>query len=75
MITGAHILLFSADADADRAFLRDVLEGSSIFHTAEASPPAMARCSSSSTVGALSRYMLAARSSTDGPSPRRRLLR
>jgi hypothetical protein len=26
MITGAHILLFSADADADRAFLRDVLE-------------------------------------------------
>jgi hypothetical protein len=26
MITGAHILLYSQDADADRAFLRDVLE-------------------------------------------------
>ena len=26
MISGAQILLFSADADADRAFLRDVLE-------------------------------------------------
>src|SRR5690242_17092498 len=25
MITGAHALLFSPDADADRAFLRDVL--------------------------------------------------
>ena len=25
MITGAHVLLFSADADADRAFVRDVL--------------------------------------------------
>src|SRR5262249_20218012 len=46
-----------------------------IFHTAEASPPAMARRSSSSTVGAFSRYMPAARSSTDGPSPRRRPLR
>ena len=26
MINGAHLLLFSNDADADRAFLRDVLE-------------------------------------------------
>src|SRR5687767_13509584 len=26
MITGAHFLLYSHDADADRAFLRDVLE-------------------------------------------------
>jgi hypothetical protein len=26
MITGTHILFFSTDADADRAFLRDVLE-------------------------------------------------
>jgi len=26
MITGAHIMLYSKDADADRAFLRDVLE-------------------------------------------------
>lgn len=25
MITGAHVLLFSSDADADRAFVRDVL--------------------------------------------------
>ena len=25
MITGAHAILYSADADADRAFLRDVL--------------------------------------------------
>jgi len=25
MITGAHVLLFSGDADADRAFVRDVL--------------------------------------------------
>lgn len=25
MITGAHVLLFSDDADADRAFVRDVL--------------------------------------------------
>jgi catechol 2,3-dioxygenase-like lactoylglutathione lyase family enzyme len=25
MITGAHILLYSQDPDADRAFLRDVL--------------------------------------------------
>jgi catechol 2,3-dioxygenase-like lactoylglutathione lyase family enzyme len=25
MITGAHVILYSADADADRAFLRDVL--------------------------------------------------
>jgi catechol 2,3-dioxygenase-like lactoylglutathione lyase family enzyme len=26
MIAGAHVLLFSNDADADRAFLRDVLQ-------------------------------------------------
>ena len=26
MINGAHLLLYSADADADRAFLRDVLQ-------------------------------------------------
>jgi hypothetical protein len=26
MINGAHLLLYSTDADADRAFLRDVLE-------------------------------------------------
>ena len=26
MITGTHLLLYSADAEADRAFLRDVLE-------------------------------------------------
>lgn len=26
MITGAHFLLYSTDAEADRAFLRDVLE-------------------------------------------------
>ena len=26
MITGAHFLFYSADADADRAFVRDVLE-------------------------------------------------
>ena len=25
MITGAHVILYSRDADADRAFLRDVL--------------------------------------------------
>lgn len=25
MLTGAHVILYSADADADRAFLRDVL--------------------------------------------------
>lgn len=32
MITGAHILLFSADPEADRAFLRDVLQ----FRTVDA---------------------------------------
>ncbi|MEI9853004.1 MAG: hypothetical protein WDN24_21565 [Sphingomonas sp.] len=26
MITGGHVMLYSTDADADRAFLRDVLE-------------------------------------------------
>ena len=26
MIVGAHVLLYSADADADRAFIRDVLQ-------------------------------------------------
>ena len=26
MITGAHVILFSTDAEADRAFFRDVLE-------------------------------------------------
>jgi catechol 2,3-dioxygenase-like lactoylglutathione lyase family enzyme len=26
MIRGAHVILYSSDADADRAFLRDVLE-------------------------------------------------
>jgi len=26
MINGAHVIVYSADADADRAFLRDVLE-------------------------------------------------
>ena len=26
MITGAHVIVYSADAEADRAFLRDVLE-------------------------------------------------
>jgi hypothetical protein len=30
MITGTHILLYSTDADADRAFLRDVLRFPSI---------------------------------------------
>jgi hypothetical protein len=30
MIIGAHLLLYSADADADRAFLRDVLEFRSV---------------------------------------------
>jgi catechol 2,3-dioxygenase-like lactoylglutathione lyase family enzyme len=30
MITGAHIILYSADADADRAFFRDVLSLSSV---------------------------------------------
>ncbi|MES1240403.1 MAG: extradiol dioxygenase [Acidobacteriota bacterium] len=30
MITGAHFLLYSTDPDADRAFLRDVLELPSI---------------------------------------------
>ena len=27
MILGAHVILYSADADADRAFLRDLLDG------------------------------------------------
>lgn len=26
MISGSHVMIFSADAEADRAFLRDVLE-------------------------------------------------
>jgi len=26
MITGAHVIIFSTDADADRAFLKDVLK-------------------------------------------------
>ena len=26
MILGAHVVIYSADADADRAFFRDVLE-------------------------------------------------
>ena len=26
MLSGAHIIIFSADPDADRAFLRDVLK-------------------------------------------------
>src|SRR6185312_4358954 len=30
MITGAHFLLYSKDADADRAFFRDVLEWHSV---------------------------------------------
>ena len=30
MITGAHLLLYSTNADADRAFLRDVLEFRSV---------------------------------------------
>jgi catechol 2,3-dioxygenase-like lactoylglutathione lyase family enzyme len=30
MITGAHVLLYSADPDADRAFFRDVLEFPSV---------------------------------------------
>ena len=30
MITGAHFLLYSKDADADRAFFRDVLEWPSV---------------------------------------------
>jgi catechol 2,3-dioxygenase-like lactoylglutathione lyase family enzyme len=30
MITGAHVILYSADADADRAFFRDVLEYPSV---------------------------------------------
>jgi hypothetical protein len=30
MINGAHLLLYSADADADRAFLRDVLQFPSV---------------------------------------------
>ena len=32
MITGAHVLLYSRNADADRAFLRDVLQ----FHFLDA---------------------------------------
>ncbi len=30
MITGAHVIIYSTDADADRAFLRDVLDFSSV---------------------------------------------
>jgi catechol 2,3-dioxygenase-like lactoylglutathione lyase family enzyme len=30
LITGAHVILYSADADADRAFLRDVLDFRSV---------------------------------------------
>jgi catechol 2,3-dioxygenase-like lactoylglutathione lyase family enzyme len=30
MITGAHVILYSTDADADRAFFRDVLEYPSV---------------------------------------------
>ena len=30
MIRGAHVILYSSDADADRAFLRDVLELSNV---------------------------------------------
>ena len=30
MLTGAHIMLYSKDADADRAFFRDVLEFRSV---------------------------------------------
>ena len=30
MITGAHAVLFSTDAEADRAFIRDVLEFKSV---------------------------------------------
>ncbi len=30
MIFGAHVVLYSTDADADRAFLRDVLEFASV---------------------------------------------
>lgn len=30
MINGAHVILFSADAEADRAFMRDVLAFDSI---------------------------------------------
>ena len=30
MITGAHVLIYSSDPDADRAFLRDVLEFPSV---------------------------------------------
>ena len=30
MITGAHVVIFSADAPADRAFLRDVVRLSSV---------------------------------------------
>jgi hypothetical protein len=32
VITGAHVLLFSQDSDADRAFFRDVLQ----FHSVDA---------------------------------------
>src|SRR5262249_38624547 len=46
-----------------------------IFQTAEASPLATERRSSSSAAGAFSRYMSIARSSTDGPSPRRSVRR
>ena len=30
MITGAHVILYSTDADADRVFIRDVLEYPSV---------------------------------------------
>ena len=30
LVTGAHVILYSADADADRAFLRDVLQFPSV---------------------------------------------
>ena len=30
MITGAHVILYSTDAEADRAFFRDVLEYPSV---------------------------------------------
>src|SRR3954471_20756514 len=30
MLNGAHVILYSADADADRAFVRDVLEFPSV---------------------------------------------
>jgi len=62
MILGAHVILYSSDADADRAFLRDLLDGAAVDvgggWTILQLPPAEVAVHPAETSGAAELYLV-----------------